>query len=342
MTQLDELIRRAYEHLDSDHLEQAVMACVRIARQQRDFLFAAVFLREMRLPNDDLIRAIYDDTKHLKKEAGDYIYEHSNKVWLETRTLPYALEQDERGNDCCLFTKAVSEIDQVIAQYQQEIAALTVPSGMGEFDTAAFFDACNQKKEYLRRHIRALLTIRANIKSRCFRYLSQFEAQIKAQENTESFLSKIQTEVHNYCRSHADDLYKKLIKAAELIDSEDAESLSLLLTQVRRAIKAAADHLYPPVSENIKCADGKERVLGDEQYLNRLHEYLATAFPKSSSRDLMRAEFEHLSIFAKRLNDVASKGVHTSVSDSEAKQGLLGLYLFLYNVISRQDSPKNT
>ncbi|MGX9726049.1 MAG: hypothetical protein ACTFAK_01640 [Candidatus Electronema sp. VV] len=339
MTTLDELIRLAYEHLDSDHLEQAVMACVRITRQRKDFLFTAVFLREMRLPNDDLIRAIYDDTNHLKEETGRYIYEHSHKVWLETRTLPYALGQDERGNDFNLLIHAVSEIDQVIAQYQQEITELTVPSGMSEFDTAAFFDECTKKKEYLRRHIRALLTIRANIKSRCFRYLSQLEAQIKVQKNTESFLSKIQTDVHNYCRSHSEDLYAKLIKAAELIDSEDAESLSLLLTQVRRAIQAAADHFYPSRSGTIKCADGKERVLGDEQYLNRLHEYLATAFPKSSSRDLLRAEFEHLSIFAKRLNDVASKGVHASVSDSEAKQGLLGLYLFLYNVISRQDNP---
>ncbi len=316
------------------------MACIRIARQQKDFLFTAVFFREIRLPEDDLIRAIYDDTKHLKKEARDYINERSHKVWIEARTLPYALGQDEHGNDYDIIVLAVGEIDQAIAQNQQEIAELVVPSGMGEFDTAAFFDQCNQEKRSLRRYISALQTIRVNIKSRCFRYISQIEAQIKAQENTESFLSKIQTEVHNYCRSHADDLYKKLIKAAELIDSEDTESLSLLLTQVRRAIQAAADHFYPSRSGTIKCADGKERVLGDEQYLNRLHEYLATAFPKSSSRDLLRAEFEHLSIFAKRLNDVASKGVHASVSDSEAKQGLLGLYLFLYNVISRQDIPK--
>jgi hypothetical protein len=75
--------------------------------------------------------------------------------------------------------------------------------------------------------------------------------------------------------------------------------------------------------------------MGDENYLNRLHEYIATTFAKSSSSDLLRAEFEYLSIFARRLNDVASKGVHSDVSGREAKQGFLGLYMFLYNVISQ-------
>ena len=33
-------------------------------------------------------------------------------------------------------------------------------------------------------------------------------------------------------------------------------------------------------------------------------------------------------MFVRRLNDVASKGVHTDVSHEEAKQGLIGLYMF--------------
>jgi hypothetical protein len=103
---------------------------------------------------------------------------------------------------------------------------------------------------------------------------------------------------------------------------------------VRRAIKAAADFFYPPSDQIIKRSDGTERVLDDEHYLNRLQEYLSANLAKSSSRDLLNAELDHLGAFARRLNKVASKGVHAAVSMSEAKQGLLGLYLFLYNVCS--------
>jgi hypothetical protein len=78
----------------------------------------------------------------------------------------------------------------------------------------------------------------------------------------------------------------------------------------------------------------KKRSLNDGQYLNRLQEFLTTTFQKSSSRDLLRTEFEYLAVFARRLNEVASKGVHADVTAQEAKQGLIGLYLFLYNVVS--------
>jgi hypothetical protein len=41
---------------------------------------------------------------------------------------------------------------------------------------------------------------------------------------------------------------------------------------------------------------------------------------------------DHLTSFIRQLNDMASKGVHASVTFAEAKQGLIGLYFFLFNV----------
>jgi len=40
-------IERVYDHLENDHVDKAVMTCLRIARNLQDFLYAAVFLREM-------------------------------------------------------------------------------------------------------------------------------------------------------------------------------------------------------------------------------------------------------------------------------------------------------
>ena len=75
--------------------------------------------------------------------------------------------------------------------------------------------------------------------------------------------------------------------------------------------------------------------MGNAQYLNRLHEFVLRSFSKSISNELIKAELEHLMVFSKKLNEIASKGVHTQVTESEAKQGLLGLYLFLANVIEK-------
>lgn len=74
--------------------------------------------------------------------------------------------------------------------------------------------------------------------------------------------------------------------------------------------------------------------MGDDEFLNRMHEFLTTRFTQSKARVLLKAEFETLAVLARRLNEMASKGVHAVVTLAEAKQGLLGLYLFSFNVIS--------
>ena len=101
------------------------------------------------------------------------------------------------------------------------------------------------------------------------------------------------------------------------------------------AIHAASDYFYPPVSGEVVCFDGSSRKMGKEQYLNRLHEFVLKSFGSSTSSELLNAELNQLMIFARKVNDIASKGVHAQVSESEAKQGLLGLYLFLANVIEK-------
>jgi len=74
-------------------------------------------------------------------------------------------------------------------------------------------------------------------------------------------------------------------------------------------MKSAADYFYPPAENPIMCSDGKERKLGDDQYLNRLEEFIATALPVGTSTDVVRAELSFLDTFARRLNEISSKGV---------------------------------
>lgn len=331
----DAAINGVYEHLENDHVDKAVMACLRISRNLKDYLYAAVFLREMYPRKREFLRVLYDDTNHLKKEAQKFLSESSLEHWLDTHTLDYSLCTNENGEDCNILAIGVGEIEPELEQWERSIKDLSIPSSMGEFDTAAFTDRYTNKKEYIRLRIRAVHTIKERIKTRCLNYAIRIERQIQTQSKSESFLQECYTQVNNYFKAYSEDVYMKLQKAAQLVGSNEPEDYSLLLTQVRRAIKVVADYFYPPKKELVTCSDGKERTLGEEQYLNRLQEFLSTTFPKSASRDLLRAELEHLAVFARRLNEVASKGVHANVSAQEAKQGLLGLYMFLYNVISQ-------
>ena len=204
---------------------------------------------------------------------------------------------------------------------------------MGELDTAAFTDRLLHEKAEMRFRIRANLSLKARIKALCLNYAIEIERQLDGQQKGQAFLEDVQNEVNNYFKGRCDDVFDKLRKATELTKSTDREDSALLLTEVRRALKAAADHFYPPISGMVPCSDGKERALGEEQFLNRLHEVLARQVARSTSKELLQEELDHLGAFLRRLHEIASKGVHTDVTFAEAKQGLIGVYFFLFNLI---------
>ncbi len=206
---------------------------------------------------------------------------------------------------------------------------------MGEFDTAAFTDSYRQKKMSYRLHIKALADIESRVKTLCLNYAIKIEKQIENMNKSERFLQDCQNELNNYFKINSENIYNKLLKASDLIKSVDQEDYALLLAMVRKCINSVADHFYPPKNGKQICSDGKERLLGNEQYLNRIHEYLAITFNKSTSKELLISEFEHLAAFARKINDIASKGVHSDVTMEDGKLGLICLYIFLYNIIVR-------
>ena len=328
-------IERVYEHVENDQVDKAVMTCLRISRNLHDHLYAAAFLREMYPNKREWMRIFYDDISHLKRDDQEYIWKQSIEYWLDTHTFNFSLGSNDAGEDKNILAVAITEIDPELKQWERTIRDLTVPQGMGEYDTAAFTDQYTNEKAKIRLRIKAMQSVKQRVKNRCLNYAIQIEKQLQSQAKSQNFIAQVHTDVNNYFKVHSEDVYIKLQKAAQLVDSNNPEDCSLLLTQVRRAIKASADYFYPPNADKVMCSDGKERLLDEDGYLNRLQEYLARTFAKSSSIDLLRSEFEYLSVFARRLNDVASKGVHADVSPLEAKQGILGLFMFLYNVISR-------
>jgi hypothetical protein len=55
-------IERVYEHIGNGHVDKAVIGCLRKARHLKDYVHAAVFVREMYPNKQELERVFYDDT----------------------------------------------------------------------------------------------------------------------------------------------------------------------------------------------------------------------------------------------------------------------------------------
>jgi hypothetical protein len=327
------IIARIFDHLEDDKVEKAVMGCLRLARHIKDYSSSAIFLRELNPNKHEVARMIMDDAPHLTKEAHKYLYDFSLDRWLEVHTLDFSLGQSEDGEERNVLRVGAGEIDSELDQWERTIDDMVLPSGMDPFDIAAFTDRNAQEKATIRLRMTALNTIRARLKTRCLNYAIQAERQLQVQRNPQNFLVEVQAEVNNYFRDRSNEIYVKLTKAAQLVASRDSEDSSLLLTEVRRSLKSVADHFFPAMDGPVQCADGKQRALGEEQYMNRLQEFITRTLSRSTAKDLLREELDQLSLFSRRLNDIASKGVHAEVKLAESKQGLIGLYFFLFNLI---------
>lgn len=318
------LIASVYDHVARGSVDNAVFACLRLARAVGDTFGAVMFVREMGGNKHELGREV----QPLPEEVLKFVWEQTAEEWMDER-----LYGPKGAGNSPLVTSGVGDLMSEITDFAESIRTLVPPPGMGEFDTAAFAESTMAQVAKLQLRIRQNRAIIERIRSRCLAYASRIEAQIRAQEGATSFIHDIQNQVDNYFAARSPDVYAKLAKACELAGSVDAEDHSLLLTSIRRALKAAADHFYPAPSEDVTCVDGKTRALGPDAYLNRLQECCAQLKSSSSAR-LLSSELDYLAAIVRRLNDVASKGVHADVTRTECRQGLLTLYTFLSNLIS--------
>src|SRR4051794_26706729 len=66
-------LERIHDHIENDRVENAVMACLRVARSSKDFLFSAIFLRELYPSKNEIARALFTETQHLNDEAKKFI-----------------------------------------------------------------------------------------------------------------------------------------------------------------------------------------------------------------------------------------------------------------------------
>jgi hypothetical protein len=112
----------------------------------------------------------------------------------------------------------------------------------------------------------------------------------------------------------------------------DAESRSHALTSCRRVLKTLADSLYPAEDQRVQCADGIERKLTDDMYINRLCEFVSRESGSTSAK-VTRHTLEMLGNRLGAFNALSSKGVHDEVDRLEVDQCLIQTYLVVADIL---------
>ena len=333
-----ELIAKIYTCIEDGAIDKAVFTCLRLARNIDDIYNLVIFLREVSDDQKQFELSFVNETNTLNKDAQSYLWEKTLEYYVAERKIDL-IDPSGKKNET-VANSGIGELQRDIKHIEECIKDFEIPTNMHPLDTAVYFEKYSFKKETYRQLLRAKHTVIERIRSRCLNYASRIEKQLEKQLGNEHFLIEVQSSVNNYFAARSEDVYTKLMKASELIQSCNSEEQALLLTSVRRALKAVSDDFYPPVEEEIVCLDGKKRMMGNDQYLNRLQEFCMRLLSHSTSDNLLKEQINYFCAFMRRLNEMASKGVHAEVSALEAKQGLIGLYLLLSSIVNRIEREK--
>ncbi|MBZ2170634.1 hypothetical protein [Nitratidesulfovibrio sp. SRB-5] len=331
---ISQALKRVHECVESDDVEGATMVCLRIARYINDYLNAAVFMQELCFGMEDTVRAICDMAPQIEKETQKFIWERSKARWREIHDMGYLLTgRRSKEEDCQVLAVAAGEIESELKCYQAMIDDMTPPQGMHHFDVAKFYHENVGPKVQLRQRMQALNRLKSRIKTRCLNYAILVESHQQPKKINASPLWKLQDSVDAHFKQNSRVVFEKLQKVSVLASSQEGEDCALLLTEVRRTLSAVADMYYPASRDTIVCSDGQVRKLTEDRCLNRLEEYLRTECLSTTSTELVQAELNLLANFMRKLYGLASKGVHADVTQEEAHQGFVGMYLFLSTFI---------
>lgn len=117
--------------------------------------------------------------------------------------------------------------------------------------------------------------------------------------------------------------------AFKTVTSSSQEELSQALTTCRRFIESLADILYPATDEKING-----RVLGKQNYINRLWAFMDKAIESESNREMAKAHIDYLGSWLQRIHKVSNKGVHADLDRLEAIKAVLHTYLMVGDILS--------
>lgn len=180
------------------------------------------------------------------------------------------------------------------------------------------------KNRYLD-NVRLLYAIKASVHS----YVTDTLISIEFGDFAESIFDELRYEVDAFVRSHSPKSAEKLLIIAERMAEGNPEARAEALASCRRLLMSIADSVFPPSDEDWIDGSGKKRKVGEENYKNRLMAFIESKLESSSTVSILSNELEHLNARLDAIYEKSCKGVHTEISQNEARLVIIQAYIFI-------------
>jgi len=119
----------------------------------------------------------------------------------------------------------------------------------------------------------------------------------------------------------------------DLIDSESELDLQQISFACRTVLNDFADTVYPPKNEAVIGSDGKSHPVKNNNYVNRIIQFVHEQTNSKSTNDFMKSNLGYLHSFLQNVYEEASTGLHTERPKEHANRCDIYTYLLLGDVI---------
>lgn len=313
------LVRVALDTFDGVSLAVSVRRARRIAQLRGDAEDAWRFGMDMRPiggPPEQRIR----HSRDIWPEKSYEEVREKHHALVEEMILERSITMDETGETTGsrgVWAGSVQELEARQALFEAEIDSID--------DSADRFE--------LVKRVWASREVLERIRHRTFIYLCTCERELMFGATISRTFDLYQTRAESFIKQIAPEILEQFNAAHRRSADGNLESRSQALTSCRRILKAAADAVFPARDEPVIDAKGVERMVGPEQYRNRLLLSLERATSGGSERKLIHATVEEFAKRIEHLDTVANKGVHAEVTQDEVNLCVIQTYLITSEIL---------
>jgi hypothetical protein len=313
------LVISALDRISDTPTSQLVEDAIRVARLVGDYVSLTWLELEVRHigSKQEKLDVSLELIQGLGEERARAIHQAAIEHYLEERTIPDDYSSRHWGETGKAEGSSVAEIE------------IKVRLGNEAIRQEADLDLTT--KLHLSQQI--IESILARIRTRVVRYLTREERILGLSNDADALFDDFRAETDVLLSQVCPDALEKFAAACSAFMRNEPESVNHALTSCRRLIKAVADAVYPASNQSVIGVDGKAHEMGAENYVNRIVQWISGTHSRKTEQEVVKAALLDLHSRLTRLNDLACKGVHASVTAPETHFGLIQTYLTLGEIV---------
>lgn len=232
---------------------------------------------------------------------------------------------------------SIGQLEDQLRAAQAAYDDFVSPAGLSPVDAYYVHRDADAGKAKLIPTINTLQMVVERVRSSVHSFLVATEAELEQGQSQSGLFVRAQEYVNGALAQYAPKSLEQFVAAQDRLYGGTREDLAHALTSCRRMLKSLADHLYPATNGGVVGIDGIERPMSDDQYRNRLLEYVRQVLGKHAQSGVIQKTLDSLGARLKSLDSLASKGVHDDVTAAEAETCVVWTYVLAADLIRLTD-----